>query len=148
MGVADLLSSAERYFERQGYSVERNVILNSGSGIPRLFELQAKKKGEVCLVYVREWDRTVGINMVINIDKAVEDVGLGRPALVANKFSEHARFFATRRGILLLTPRELGQYHEIPEPHETINKEEPDDARNGNRGMKKGFSCPGDERVN
>jgi len=122
MGEAGLLSSAERYFERQGYSVDRNALLNSASGIPRLFELQAKKKGEVCLVYVREWDRTVGINMVINIDKAVEDVGLGRPVFVANKFSEHARSFSTRRGILLLTPRELSQHLERPEPHETMDK--------------------------
>lgn len=120
MGQAGLLSSAEHYFERQGYSTERNVVLDSASGIPRLFELQAKKKGEVCLVYVRDWDRTVGINMVINIDKAVEDVGSGRPVFVANKFSDHARSFSTRRGILLLTLRELGQRLERPEPHETV----------------------------
>ena len=119
MGQAGLLSSAEHYFERQGYSIERNVVLDSVSGIPRLFELQAKKKGEVCLVCVRDWDRTVGINMVINIDKAVEDVGWGRPVFVANKFSDHARSFSTRRGILLLTLRELGQ-SQRPEPHETM----------------------------
>jgi len=108
----DLLSQVKQYFVSRGYSVELDVLLDSSSGIPRSFELQAKKKDELCLVYVKDWNRTVGINMVINIDRAVEDVGVGRPVFVANKFSDHARSFSARRGILLLTPRELGLSHD------------------------------------
>jgi hypothetical protein len=109
MSELDLLSAATQYFERQGYAIERDVILDGNSGTVYTFELQAKKKREVYLVNIRQWNRTVGVNMVIKIDRAVEDVGSGRAVLVANRFSDHARSFSARRGILLLTPREFTQ---------------------------------------
>jgi hypothetical protein len=49
----------------------------------------------------------VGVNMVINLDKAAADVGLPNPIMIAEKFSGHAKAYANRRGILLLTKREI-----------------------------------------
>ncbi|MEM2094769.1 MAG: restriction endonuclease [Candidatus Bathyarchaeia archaeon] len=107
MADLGLLFLAKRYFESQGYSVEQGVTIDSISGIPYSFDLQAWKRDEVYLVYVKDWKRTVGVNMVMKIDKAVEEVGFGKAVLVANKFSDHAKSFSMRRGIRLLTPREL-----------------------------------------
>jgi len=58
---------------------------------------------------VKDWKRTVGVNIVINIDKASEDIGFTRPILVAGNFSDHARAYSNRnrRGIQLLTKSEI-----------------------------------------
>ena len=45
--------------------------------------------------------------MVINLDKASEDVGFPRPILVSGKFSGHAKAYANRHGITLLTKHEI-----------------------------------------
>jgi hypothetical protein len=47
--------------------------------------------------------------MVIKIDKASEDVRLPGPILISEKFSGHAKAYANRRGITLLTKREILQ---------------------------------------
>ena len=47
--------------------------------------------------------RTVGVNIVINIDKASADVGLSQSR---SSFSGHAKAYA-RRGVTLLTTRQI-----------------------------------------
>jgi hypothetical protein len=59
------------------------------------------------LVWIRDWNRTVGVNMIINLDKAAADVGIRNPIVVATKFSEHAKSYANRRGVTLISRREL-----------------------------------------
>jgi hypothetical protein len=45
--------------------------------------------------------------LVINIDKASEDVGLSNPIIVGEKFSDHAKSYANRRKIMLLLKQKL-----------------------------------------
>jgi hypothetical protein len=45
--------------------------------------------------------------MIINIDKAAEDVGFPKPIIIAEKFSGHAKAYANRRGITLLSKRQI-----------------------------------------
>jgi len=59
-------------------------------------------------VWIREWKRTVGVNMVINMDKAAEDVGIPGPVMTSSKFSGHAKAYANRRGVTLFTLRKNG----------------------------------------
>jgi hypothetical protein len=52
--------------------------------------------------------------MVINIDRASADVGISSPIIVAEVFSDHAKAYANRRGVTLITKREiLSQVSEI-----------------------------------
>jgi len=51
--------------------------------------------------------RTIGINVVINLDKASEDVGLANPIIIGEKFSDHAKSYANRRKIILLTKQQI-----------------------------------------
>ena len=60
-------------------------------------------------VWVRDWKRTIGVNVIINIDKASEDVGLATPIIVGEKFSDHAKSYANRKKIMLLTTRQVIQ---------------------------------------
>jgi len=107
MTEQSLVALAMRHFERLGYSIRHDVTLIGASGIPQVFDLFLEKGEEIRLVYVKDWMRSVGVNMIIKIDRASEDVGIRRPVLVARSFSDHAYAYSNRHGVTLLTPREL-----------------------------------------
>ncbi len=107
---AVLCDLAAKYFHNKGYKTEPNIQLEGVSGMSRKFDLLITKSNEQRLVQVFDWRRTVGVNMVINLDKASEDVGFKRPIIISEKFSSHAKAYANRKGILLLTRRELSKF--------------------------------------
>ncbi len=101
---------AAKYFLKKGYKTEADVTLEGISGMPHRFDLVLTKTNEKRAVQVLSWKRTVGVNIVINLDKASEDVGLKKPIVVSEKFSSHAKAYANRKAIMLLTRRELNKY--------------------------------------
>jgi hypothetical protein len=105
-----LSEKATKYFRKKGYRVTKDAVLEGNSGIPRKFDLLIARSNEQSVVKVLDWNRTVGINVIINLDKASEDVGLRKPFSVSEKFSSHAKAYANRRGITLLTKRDLRKY--------------------------------------
>ena len=110
MSVTSLMDSVITYFRHKGYKLERNAVWEGqASGLSHKFDLIIQKGNEQRLVCVHSWKRTVGVNMVIRIDKASEDVKLSGPILISEKFSGHAKAYANRRGITLLTKREILQ---------------------------------------
>jgi len=109
MSRAPLIDLVTAYFRRRGYTIERNAIMEGLSGLPRRFDLVVSKGDERHPVWVKDWKRTVGVNMVINLDMASADVGLSRPIIVSEKFSGHAKAYANRQGVTLLTKREIGR---------------------------------------
>jgi len=105
---SDLVELAIRYFKKEGYKVEREATnLEGFSGISRKFDLIVQKGRVAQGVFIRDWKRTIGINVIISLDKASEDVGLSNPILIGEKFSDHARSYANRRKIMLLTKRQI-----------------------------------------
>lgn len=105
---SDLIELAIRYFKKEGYKVEReNTSLEGFSGISRKFDLIVQKGHVAQGVFIKDWNRTIGINVVINLDKASEDAGLSNPILIGEKFSDHAKSYANRRKIILLTKKQI-----------------------------------------
>ena len=103
-----LVQAAIRYFKKEGYKVEQSVTTLEGfSGVQREFDLIVQKGRVEQGVWIRDWDRTIGVNVIINVDKASEDVGLSSPIIVGEKFSDHAKSYANRRKITLLTKRQM-----------------------------------------
>ncbi len=106
--VTGLLRSAVEYFKKEGFRVSvPQEVLEGFSGSSRRFDLTVQRGRVAQGVWVRDWKRTIGINVVINLDKASEDVGLGSPIIVGEKFSDHAKSYANRRKITLLTKRQI-----------------------------------------
>jgi hypothetical protein len=104
---SELVELAIRYFRKEGYKVEREMTAREGfSGISRKFDLIVQKGRVAQGVWVRDWNRTIGVNVIISLDKASEDVGLSNPILIGEKFSDHAKAYANRRKIMLLTKRQ------------------------------------------
>jgi len=103
-----LLAAAIQYFRKEGYKVEQDSGGHEGfSGTSRRFDLIVQKGRVAQGVLVRDWNRTIGINVVINLDKASDDVGLANPIVVGEKFSDHAKSYANRRKIMLLTKKQV-----------------------------------------
>lgn len=104
---ADLKQLVIQYFRKKGYKVEENVSLEGYRGISRNFDLVIQKGRLTQGVWIKDWKRTIGINVIINLDKASEEVGLPNPVIVGEKFSDHAKAYANRRKITLITKRQL-----------------------------------------
>ena len=104
----DLVQRAIRYFKKEGYKVEQNsTTLEGFSGISQTFDLIVQKGRMSQGVWIRDWNRTIGVNVIINIDKASDDVSLSNPIIIGDKFSDHAKSYANRRKITLLTKRQI-----------------------------------------
>ncbi|MEM2105993.1 MAG: hypothetical protein QXV21_05990 [Candidatus Bathyarchaeia archaeon] len=104
----ELLNLAVKYLKKEGYKIEQEkTILEGKTGVLRRFDLIVQRGRVTQGVWIRDWNRTIGINMVINLDKASEDVGLSNPILIGEKFSDHAKAYANRRKITLITKRQI-----------------------------------------
>jgi len=105
----NLKEAVVQYFRKKGYKVEEDVTLEGYRGIQRTFDLIVQKGRLTQCVWVKNWKRTIGINVIINLDKAAEEVGLPNPIIVGEQFSDHAKAYANRRKIMLLTARQILQ---------------------------------------
>jgi len=108
--TSPLQELATKYFHTKGYKIEPNITLDGASGIFQKFDLLITKTNEQRVVKVLDWKRTVGVYIVINFDKASEDVDLKKPIMISEKFSSHAKAYANRKGMMLLTRRELSKF--------------------------------------
>jgi hypothetical protein len=108
---AHLVELAVQYFKKEGYKITREgVVLEGFSGATRHFDLVVQKGRVEQGVWVRDWNRTIGVNLIIGLDTASEDVGLGSPIMIADKFSDHAKSYSNRRKITLLTKQKIGSF--------------------------------------
>jgi hypothetical protein len=103
-----LVDLAQQYFKKEGYKIiHENVVLEGFSGIARRFDLVLQKGRVEQGVWIRDWNRTIGVNLIIGIDTASEDVGLSSPIVIGEKFSDHAKSYSNRRKIMLLTRQKI-----------------------------------------
>jgi len=106
-----LLDIAIGYFKKEGYKINsENVMLEGHSGVIRHFDLIVQKGRLEQGVWVRDWNRTIGVNVIINLDTASEDVDLSSPIMIGEKFSDHAKSYSNRRKINLLTKQKIGSF--------------------------------------
>ena len=103
-----LLNLSISYFKKEGYRVNSEAaVLEGYSGITRLFDLIVQKGREEQVVWIRDWNRTIGVNVIIGLDTASADVGLSNPIMIGDKFSDHAKAYSNRRKISLVTKQKL-----------------------------------------
>ena len=103
-----LVELAVEFFKKEGYRVKHeNVILEGYSGISRRFNLIVQKGRAEQGVWIRAWNRTIGVNVIIGLDTASDDVGLSNPIMIGEKFSDHAKSYSNRRKIMLLTRQKI-----------------------------------------
>ncbi len=103
-----LSSIAVSYFKKEGFKVKSQAVKLEGfSGITRQFDFIVQKGRDEQVVWLRDWNRTIGVNVIINLDTASADVGMANPIMIGEKFSDHAKSYSNRRKIMLLTKQKL-----------------------------------------
>jgi len=103
-----LLDLALQYFKKEGYKINReDSVLEGYSGITRKFDLIVQKGRTEQGVWIRDWNRTIGVNVIIGLDTSSDDVGLSNPIIIGEKFSDHAKSYSNRRKITLLTRQKM-----------------------------------------
>jgi hypothetical protein len=106
-----LMNLAVSYFKKEGFKVNgENVMMEGHSGVLRRFDLVVQKGRLEQGVWVRDWNRTIGVNVIINLDSSCEDVDLASPIMIGEKFSDHAKSYSNRRKITLITRQKLGSF--------------------------------------
>ena len=104
-----LVDLAIQYFKKEGYKVNsEDATLEGHTGTARHFDLIVQKGRLEQGVWIRDWNRTIGVNVIINLDMASEDVDLSNPIMIGEKFSDHAKSYSNRRKLTLLTKQKLG----------------------------------------
>jgi galactitol-specific phosphotransferase system IIB component len=105
-----LMELAVRYLKKEGYKVtQEDTALEGFTGVSRKFDLMVQKGRVAQGVWIRDWNRTIGVNLILNLDKASEDVGLANPIMIGEKFSDHAKAYANRRKVTLLTTQQIAR---------------------------------------
>ena len=105
MGLMDL---SMKYFKKEGYKINHeDSVLEGYSGISRKFDLIVQKGRVEQGVWIRDWNRTIGVNVIIGLDTSSDDVGLSSPIMIGEKFSDHAKSYSNRRKITLLTRQKI-----------------------------------------
>jgi hypothetical protein len=103
-----LTDIAVQFFKKEGYKIrQEDTVLEGYSGISRKFDLVVQKGRQEQGVWIRAWNRTIGVNVIIGLDTASDDVGLSNPIMVGEKFSDHAKSYSNRRKITLLTRQKI-----------------------------------------
>jgi hypothetical protein len=103
-----LMDLAVRYFNKEGYKINHeSTILEGFTGMSRKFDLIVQKGRVEQGVWIRDWNRTIGVNIIIHLDIASDDVGLSSPIMIGEKFSDHAKSYSNRRKITLLTKQKI-----------------------------------------
>jgi len=99
---------AVKYFKKEGYKInQENTTLDGFTGTSRKFNLIVQKGRVEQGVWIRDWNRTIGVNIIINLDTSSDDVGLSSPIMIGEKFSDHAKSYANRRKLTLLTKQKI-----------------------------------------
>ena len=105
---SQLMDLAMQYFKKEGYKVnQQDASLDGFSGTSRRFDLIVQKGRVEQGVRIRDWNRTIGVNVIISLDTASDDVGLSSPIMIGEKFSDHAKSYSNRRKITLLTRQKI-----------------------------------------
>ncbi len=103
-----LVNIAISYFKKEGYKLKSEAVSIEGdSGVTRQFDLVVQKGRDEQVVWIRDWNRTIGVNVIIGLDTASADVKMPNPIMIGEKFSDHAKSYSNRRKITLLTKQKL-----------------------------------------
>lgn len=106
--VSRLIDIAFIFFKKEGYKVKSEAVsLDGFSGVTRQFDLIVQKGKDEQVVWIRDWNRTIGVNVIISLDTSSSDVGLANPIMIGEKFSDHAKSYSNRRKIMLLTRQKM-----------------------------------------
>ncbi|MFX0163304.1 MAG: restriction endonuclease [Candidatus Hodarchaeota archaeon] len=115
---ASLEGISRKFFQIKGFTTREKVRLRGKSGQNHEFnmllsqsrdkEKNAESLGDIGYgVLIKDWKRSIGVNVIIKFDQMIEDAGLEGGIIVGNDFSANAQNFAKKSGIVSYSRGEL-----------------------------------------
>ena len=100
--VPSLVDLSQKYLSKKcKYEVPDSPI-RGRSGHKWHFDAILKYNEKQFGVFIRAWDRSIGVNQVRQLHKACQDTNCAGGILIGNRFSPNAEMFAENVGINLL----------------------------------------------
>lgn len=115
MSESSLTDNAVKLFRKRGYVAKRKALCEGASGTLYMFDLMISKDEEKRIVWIKNYEKTVGVNEVIKSDRAAADVNTSNPIVIGNRFSDHAKAYSRRRGVTIMTGSEVLALLEEPQ---------------------------------
>ncbi|HMF32920.1 MAG TPA: restriction endonuclease [Candidatus Lokiarchaeia archaeon] len=99
----------KQYFEKKYPIMSDGIALCGESGQKWVFDLvvNAENEGGSFGIFVRDWDRSIGVNQLRRLEKACRDTEMAGGIIFGNTFSPHAKKFAKNYGISVFTRWDL-----------------------------------------
>ena len=97
-----LLELSKEFFSNKFEYEEPDTYIRGKSGHKWNFDLLIKYNEQQFGIFVREWNRSIGVNQVRQLQKACRDTNCAGGILVGSFFSPNAEMFASNLGIQLL----------------------------------------------
>ncbi|MFX1486875.1 MAG: restriction endonuclease [Promethearchaeota archaeon] len=110
MRKRSLKELAIEFFETQGYNVKEDRIMKNKYSIDLLIK---ERENVLYGVVVKDWKRTVGVNVLLRLDRAIGKADLQQGIVVGPSFSSHARSYANKRKIRLVTYSEVRKHLQL-----------------------------------
>lgn len=115
---ASLESITRKFFQVKGFIIREKVRLRGKSSQNHEFNMLLSQSGDKGSnagnpedigygVLIKDWKRSIGVNVIIKFDQMIEDVGLEGGIIVGNDFSANAQNFAKKCGIVSYSRGEL-----------------------------------------
>ncbi|MCP4761865.1 MAG: restriction endonuclease [archaeon] len=99
--VEDYLSKKYLYENLQKTPVSGN------SGQKWNFDGLVKTNDSTFGVFIKDWNRSIGVNQVRLLEKACLDMGFQGGLIIGNYFSSHAKSYGKTKGVQIVTKSEL-----------------------------------------
>ena len=99
------------FFKKMNFQIKEDITLLGASGKRHHFQMLIKEDNDVdineILVQVVDWNRAVGVDRLIRLERMLKDLNNRKGMIISNSFSKSAINFAKRRGLILYSREHL-----------------------------------------
>ncbi|MBD3353238.1 MAG: hypothetical protein GF364_17290 [Candidatus Lokiarchaeota archaeon] len=97
----------KKYMMKKYLYKELDEAVRGNSGHKWNFDAIVRHNDERFGIFIKDWNRSIGVNQVRLIEKACIDMGFQGGVIVGNMFSSHAKNYGKAKGVQIVTRSEL-----------------------------------------
>jgi Restriction endonuclease len=97
-----LAELSETFFSRKFEYNKPEMPIRGRSGHKWTFDAILKYQGQDYGIFIREWNRSIGVNQIRQLEKACRDTKLAGGVIVGDTFSSNAEMFGENLGIQVI----------------------------------------------
>jgi hypothetical protein len=102
-----LKNIVKNYLSRKYLYEEIEQVMQGNSGQKWNFDAIVTNKKDRFGVFIKDWNRSIGVNQVRLLEKACVDMGFAGGLLIGNSFSSHAKVYGKAKNVQVVTRSEI-----------------------------------------